>query len=145
MPGRREADLGWETLVLWDKPETYGIAKKRLDVRLRKSAFNSKRSAKEALEKIISGIKAPHIVLSFNNEGFLAPETIEEMLRGWGYTVKLSRPHRRYIGSVIGIYNPKGEKVGRVSHTQNKEFLFVATQQRRVFEEIRSIAELHLV
>lgn len=131
----------WETLVLWDKPETYGIAKKRLDVRLRKSAFNSKRSAKEALGKVLAGIRAPHVLISFNNEGFFTPEDIEGLLREWGYTLRLSRSHKRYIGSVIGIYNPKGEKVGRVSHTQNKEFLFVATQQRRVFQELTRLVD----
>lgn len=32
----------WESLVLWDQPETYGVANKRIDVRTRKSAFNSR-------------------------------------------------------------------------------------------------------
>jgi adenine-specific DNA-methyltransferase len=29
------------------------------------------------------------------------------------------------VGARIGIYNPSGEKVGRISHTDNKELLFV--------------------
>lgn len=124
----------WETLVLWDNPPTYGVAKKREDVRSRKSIFNSKRSAKQGLESLLSKVSAPHIVLSFNNEGFFSPSEIEEMLKEWGYVVRLSRPHKRYIGAVIGIYNPKGEKVGEVSHTKNQEFLFVATQSRKVYE-----------
>ena len=34
-------------------------------------------------------------------------------------------PHRRYIGSRIGIYSPAGEKVGVPGPTTNREHLFV--------------------
>jgi hypothetical protein len=30
------------------------------------------------------------------------------------------------VGAQIGIYNPQGEKVGRVSHLRNREYLFLA-------------------
>jgi hypothetical protein len=30
------------------------------------------------------------------------------------------------VGAQIGIHNPKGEKVGTVSHLTNREYLFVA-------------------
>jgi adenine-specific DNA-methyltransferase len=43
----------WESLVLWDRPETYGIACKRVDCRTRKSPFNSKRRFHEALAQLI--------------------------------------------------------------------------------------------
>jgi adenine-specific DNA-methyltransferase len=33
--------------------------------------------------------------------------------------------YKRYVGARIGIYNPAGEKVGAISHTENKEYLFV--------------------
>jgi adenine-specific DNA-methyltransferase len=33
-------------------------------------------------------------------------------------------PHERYVGAKIGIYNPSGEKVGKISHTRNVEYLF---------------------
>jgi adenine-specific DNA-methyltransferase len=131
----------WETIVLWDKPKTYGVAKKREDVKYRKSPFNSRRLAKEALSKLLSRARADHIVLSFNNEGFFTAEEIEALLKEWGYVVRLSRKHKRYIGAVIGIYNPKGEKVGSTSHTENTEFLFVATQNRRVYDELRSFSK----
>src|SRR5690606_19637908 len=49
----------WESLVLWDKPDTYGVANKRVDVRTRKSAFNSKPGIGPALEAVISSLKAP--------------------------------------------------------------------------------------
>ncbi|MDM7325152.1 MAG: DNA adenine methylase [Thermus sp.] len=126
----------WETLVLWDNPEVYGVARKRVDVRRRKSPFNSKKEAKGAMEKLLSGLRVRHLFLSFSNEGFFTPKEIEDLLRGWGYTVHFTRPHKRYVGALIGIYNPKGEKVGKVSHTENEEYLFVATQDKRVYEEL---------
>ena len=33
---------------------------------------------------------------------------------------------KRYVGAQIGIYNPAGEKVGKVSHLRNVEYVFVA-------------------
>jgi adenine-specific DNA-methyltransferase len=129
----------WETIVLWDNPKTYGVARKREDVKYRKSPFNSRRLAKEALSGLLSGARAPHIVLSFSNEGFFTAQEIEEMLKDKGYVVRLSRKHRRYIGAVIGVYNPKGEKVGTTSHTENTEFLFVATQSFGVYQQLSSL------
>lgn len=122
----------WETLVRWDNPETYGIARKRTEVQENKSPFNSKREARGAMEKLFSDIRARHLLVSFNNEGFFSTAEIEAMLRQWGYVVRLSQTHRRYVGARIGIYNPKGEKVGQVSHTENQEYLFVATHSKKV-------------
>jgi adenine-specific DNA-methyltransferase len=131
----------WETLALWDRPRTYGVARKREDVRHRKSPFNSKRSAKEALARLLSKAQAHHVLLSFSNEGFLGTEDIEELLKEWGYVLRLSRRHKRYVGALIGVYNPKGEKVGTVSHTENTEFLFVATRSRGVYQRLFSFLE----
>lgn len=39
---------------------------------------------------------------------------------------------KRYVGAQIGIYNPDGEKVGKVSHLRNLEYLVVAGNQRDV-------------
>jgi len=55
--------------------------------------------------------------------------------------VRLSRRHKRYIGAVIGVYNPRGEKVGTTSHTENTEFLFVATHSRKVYEDLAHLSE----
>jgi len=126
----------WETIVLWDKPKTYGVAQKREDVKYRKSLFNSRRLAKGSLSGLLSRARAPHIVLSFSNEGFFTAQEIEEMLKDKGYVVRLSRKHRRYIGAVIGVYNPRGEKVGTTSHTENTEFLFVVTQSLMVYQQL---------
>lgn len=129
----------WETLVCWDNPQTYGVARKRTDVQSRKSPFNSKRGAKGTMERLLGSLQARHLVLSFNNEGFFRTDELEAMLKDWGYVVRITQPHRRYVGARIGIYNPQGQKVGQVSHTENEEYLFVATHSKRVFNTLRCL------
>jgi adenine-specific DNA-methyltransferase len=126
----------WETLVLWDNPETYGVARKRVDVKHRKSPFNSRASARDAMARLISQIQAQHILVSFNNEGYLTRQELEAILGEWGYVACFERPYKRYVGALIGIHNPRGEKVGQVSHTHNREMLFLATKHKMVSEAL---------
>jgi adenine-specific DNA-methyltransferase len=119
----------WESLVLWDRPETYGIANKRIDVRTRKSAFNSKPGIAPALQAVIEGLKAPNLIVSFNDEGYLGREQLIGMLSGRGevQVIEIARP--RYVGARIGIHNPQGEKVGAVGRLRNVEYLFVVSER----------------
>jgi len=125
----------WESLVLWDRPETYGIANKRIDVRTRKSPFNSKPGIAPALQSVIEGLKAPNLIVSFNDEGYLARDQLVEMLSGRGevQVIEIARP--RYVGARIGIHNPKGEKVGAVGRLRNVEYLFVVSERRLVLAD----------
>lgn len=117
----------WESLVLWDKPEVYGIACKRVDVRTRGSAFNSKREARSALERIVRDVRATSLVVSFSNEGYFTYDEVIGILSSRGEPVALEVDFKRYVGAQIGIYSPKGAKVGEVSHLRNKEFIFVVS------------------
>lgn len=119
----------WESLVLWDRPETYGVANKRVDVRTRKSAFNSRRAIGPALAQVIGALKAPSLVVSYSDEGFLSREALEAMLAQRGHVQVIEIPHPRYVGARIGIHNPRGEKVGVVGRLRNVERLFVATER----------------
>jgi adenine-specific DNA-methyltransferase len=119
----------WESLVRWDKPDVYGKACKRVDVRERKSPFNSKRAIRQALDNVLDALdgRVRYLIMSYSNEGFVPPDDLAASLSRLGRVETLAQDHRRYVGARIGIYNPKGEKVGRVKHTTNKEFLFVVT------------------
>ena len=119
----------WESLVLWDRPETYGVANKRVDVRTRKSAFNSRPGIGPALRTVIERVKAPNLIVSFNDEGYLSRADLVEMLSARGHVQVLEVAHPRYVGARIGIHNPKGEKVGQVGRLKNVEHLFVVTEQ----------------
>ncbi|MES2860275.1 MAG: DNA adenine methylase [Pseudomonadota bacterium] len=119
----------WESLILWDRPETYGVANKRIDVKTRKSAFNSRPGIGPALQAVVDAIRAPNLIVSFNDEGYLSRAQLVEMLsaRGHVQVVEIARP--RYVGARIGIHNPKGEKVGAVGRLRNVEYLFVVTDR----------------
>jgi adenine-specific DNA-methyltransferase len=115
----------WETLVRWDKPATYGIANKRVDCRSRQSAFNSKRTFRGTFESLIQAVRARHLIVSFSNEGYLAHDELESLLAAQGKLEVHSMDYKRYVGAQIGIYNLKGQKVGKVSHLRNQERLYV--------------------
>ncbi|RZJ93547.1 MAG: DNA methyltransferase [Brevundimonas sp.] len=120
----------WESLVLWDKPETYGVANKRVDVKTRKSAFNRRGEIGPAMEAVIRDLKAPNLIVSFNDEGYLSRDQLVDMLSARGHVsvVEIARP--RYVGARIGIHNRKGEKVGQVGRLRNVEHLFIVTNRR---------------
>jgi adenine-specific DNA-methyltransferase len=120
----------WETLVRWDAPEQYGVAGKRVDCRERKSRYNSRREAPLALAELLEALDAPWLVVSFNDEGFHDPALVEELLASRGYVVRIDVGAKRYVGAQIGIYNPRGERVGRVGHLRNQEHVFVAGPDR---------------
>ncbi len=115
----------WESLVLWDKPEVYGTACKRADVKTRKSAFNSSVAAAAAMQQVIDGVQARWLLVSFNNEGFFDRAQLEAMLARRGPVAVIQTDFKRYVGAQIGIYNPAGLRVGQVSHLRNLEYLFV--------------------
>jgi adenine-specific DNA-methyltransferase len=126
----------WETLVRWDAPEQYGVAGKRVDCRVLKSRYNSRRDAPAALAELLASLDAPWLVVSFNDEGFHDPARVHELLAERGYVVRLDVDSRRYVGAQIGIYNPRGERVGRVSHLRNHEHLFVVGPDRARIEAV---------
>ncbi len=115
----------WETLVRWDRPEVYGVACKRIDVRTRPSSFNRKREIESALAEVLDAIDARWVLLSFSNEGYISRDRMLEMLGKRGRVNVLEFPYERYVGAKIGIYDPQGRKVGTVGHLANVEYLFV--------------------
>jgi adenine-specific DNA-methyltransferase len=120
----------WETLVRWDEPEAYGIARKRIDARDKstKSVFNRKREMPEALASVISRVRARVVVVSYNDESWVDADEILATLRGAGHedVRLLAFDSKRYVGAQIGIHNPAGVRVGSVSHLRNTEYVFVA-------------------
>ncbi|MCY3808971.1 MAG: DNA adenine methylase [Gemmatimonadetes bacterium] len=116
----------WETLARWDHPEHYGVACKRIECQSYKSSFNRKREIGDAMRAILDALQARFVVVSFNNEGYLDRKELEAMLRERGHVRTVVVDHRRYVGARIGIHNPRGEKVGRISHLRNKEMLYLA-------------------
>ncbi len=127
----------WETLVAWDKPPVFGVACKRSEVKDRKSPFNSRVRCAAALRELLAAVRAPFVVLSFNDEGYVTRGEIEAMLAQRGEVAVLAFDHARYVGARIGIHNRRGEKVGTVGRLRNQELLFVAGE--RLPAELRAL------
>ncbi|MGZ6951575.1 MAG: DNA adenine methylase, partial [Acidimicrobiia bacterium] len=115
----------WETLVAWDAPEHYGVACKRIDARddATKSRFNQRRAMPAALRRVIAEVRARVVVVSYNDEAWVSVEELREWCAVHGHVEVLNFDSRRYVGAQIGIHNPQGEKVGRVSHVRNVEYV----------------------
>jgi adenine-specific DNA-methyltransferase len=120
----------WETLVRWDEPAAYGVARKRIDSRdaSTRSVFNNKRAMPAALGELIGQARAEVVVVSYNDESWVTAEQLTAMLRDAGHedVRVLAFDSKRYVGAQIGIFNPAGEKVGRVARLRNVEYVFVA-------------------
>jgi adenine-specific DNA-methyltransferase len=125
----------WETLVAWDAPEHYGVACKRVDARdaATKSVFNDRRRMPDALAGVIADVDARVVVVSYNDEAWVSIEELEAMCAARGGSVRtLAFDSKRYVGAQIGIHDPRGEKVGRVSHLRNVEYLVVCGEAELV-------------
>ena len=150
----------WETLVAWDAPEAYGVARKRLDARdpSTHSVFNSKRTMPAALASVVQSVDCDLLVLSYNNESWLGLEELEAMCAiragsdgrggdggggGENEVATLAFDSARYVGARIGIFDPSGRKVGRVSHLSNQELVVIAGEPalvRHVVEAAEGVA-----
>lgn len=138
----------WETLMRWDSPEPYGVACKRIDSRddTTKSPYNMKRKMPNEINRLIHSLKADLAVVSYNNESWIDAEDMMMMLRESGFAdVRLlAFDYKRYVGAQIGIFNPSGHKVGKVSHLRNVEYIFLAGDTHVVSECASQVEHLTL-
>jgi adenine-specific DNA-methyltransferase len=134
----------WETLVAWDAPEHYGVACKRIDARddVTKSAFNRRRAMPEALRRVIADVRARVVVVSYNDESWVPAEELRDLCAVHGHVEMLQFDSRRYVGAQIGIHNPKGERVGTVSHVRNHEYVVVAGDRDEVVRLVDAAQEV---
>jgi adenine-specific DNA-methyltransferase len=124
----------WETLVAWDAPDVYGVACKRIDCRdpATRSRFNSKADIVAAVREVVHGVRARVVIVSFSNEGWVGLSELMEIAAVRGHVRALAFDSPRYVGARIGIHDPRGVKVGRVSHLRNVEYLVLAGERAEV-------------
>lgn len=119
----------WETLVRWDAPKAYGVARKRIDARgdQHRSVFNSKRTMAQSFFSLLGRVRAQTIVVSYNDESWIGEdEMVSAILEaGFAQVKKFAFSQRRYVGAKIGIYDPQGKKVGKPGADRNIENVFV--------------------
>jgi adenine-specific DNA-methyltransferase len=79
------------------------------------------------LAQVIQDVDADLVVVSYNNEAWISAEELNAMCRARDVDVRmLEFDSKRYVGAQIGIHNPQGKKVGRVSHLRNVEYVVCA-------------------
>jgi adenine-specific DNA-methyltransferase len=124
----------WESLVRWDKPETYGIANKRIDARdaAMKSPFNSKKTMAKALDQLVGDLNCDTMVLSYNNESWLSRSDLLDIAGTRGHVEILDFDFKRYVGSQIGVFNKAGQRVGIPGARRNIEHLVIAGDKATV-------------
>lgn len=130
----------WETLVRWDAPAVYGTAMKRADCRDRRSRFNSRRLFREAYAQMLAAVRAPVLIASFSDEGFLGRLELEALLASRGHVHVFAHDYKRYVGAQIGIYDPRGRRVGTPGRLRNTEYLFVVTPEGVALDDLAARA-----
>ena len=79
-------------------------------------------------------MKARVTIVSISDESWLSLRELVEMCAPRGSVEVLTFDSRRYVGAQIGIFNPSGERVGRVSHLRNSEHIVVSGDRADVRE-----------
>ena len=124
----------WETIVAWDAPEHYGVACKRAETRtMARSPFNARRAMPGALAGVVRDVRARVLVLSYNDESWVALDELVEMCRvpgsRRGARLRLG-PLRRAPGS--GSTTPPASESGTVGRLRNVEYVLVAGDRAEV-------------
>ena len=124
----------FETLVAWDAPEAYGVARKRVDSRddVSKSAFNRKRLMPAALRRTMRDINAETVVLSYSDDAWLTLDDLRDMCSHHDHVEVVAFDSKRHVGAQIGVHAPDGTKVGTPTRLRNIEYLVVAGDRERV-------------
>ena len=86
----------------------------------------------EALRKLISGLRAKALVLSYNNESWLSRRELTDMCSKFEEVQIVDFDFKRYVGSQIGGYNQSGELVGRPGAKRNLEHIVLAGSSHTV-------------
>lgn len=87
-----------ETIARYDNPAIKGITGVRIN-REQKSHFCSKIKARRALRFLIENAKFKYIFLSYNDEGIIPIEEIQDILKEFGEYKLLSKKYRRFKAS----------------------------------------------
>lgn len=104
-----------ETIAKYDNPKISGKTGIRIYTKKEKSVFCSKKTVGSALLKLLNGLKAKYVILSYNSEGLLSKDEINRLFEKSKFKgAKLYEfPYRRFKSN----HNSQNNEV--------KEYLFV--------------------
>lgn len=121
----------WTTIVLNDKPEVFGKAKRRVDSsdKLRNSVFEEFRKSEagkflavEAIEKLIAATNAEHIILSYSSGGRATAAELFEILSAAGKIIEFVRvDYKKNVMAAMRWTNRWTREIDK----QNEEYLIL--------------------
>lgn len=91
-----------ENIARHTKPPLKGVTRV-FDWSELKSEYATKKNAFDAMEDLISKIKAEHVIISYNNEGIIPEDQLKELLKKYSInnTVEVTKlPYRKYKSKV---------------------------------------------
>lgn len=121
----------WTSICLFDKPELFGKAKRRVDTsdKLQASVFEEFRKnesgrfiALEAIERLLQQTQARHIILSYSSGGRATAQELNEAIAKAGKLIEVVKVD--YKRNVMGGMRWTHEWI-RQAEESNKEFLFL--------------------
>ena len=121
----------WTSIILNDKPEVFGKAKRRAETSdtISNSVFedfrkneNGKFVATEAIEKLMAKTNAKHIILSYSSGGRATAEELDEILRKNGKIIDFIKiDYKQNVMASISWTNAWTAD----AETANREYLFL--------------------
>lgn len=121
----------WTSIILNDKPETFGKAKRRVDTSDTKAASvfeefrrdkNGKYIAVESLQKLLAKTRAKHIILSYSSGGRATQKDLFDMLESSGKIIEFVKVN--YKKNVMASMRWTNDWT-RETEGKNEEYLFL--------------------
>lgn len=121
----------WTSICLFDQPQLFGKAKRRIDTsdKVGASLFEEFRKnaagkfiAVEAIERLLRETRAPHIILSYSSGGRATAEELQQAMTKAGTLIAvIAVDHQRHVMGGMRWTNEWTRDVDGI----NKEFLFL--------------------
>ncbi|MDR3092045.1 MAG: DNA adenine methylase [Clostridiales bacterium] len=106
-----------ETISRWDNPKLTGKTGLRDSSRLdQRSAFCSKRTAAAAFDDVVANADFKYIFLSYNNEGLMSIDLIQEIMSNYGRYERFTKEHRRFRADKEDARNHKADSTTEYLH-----------------------------
>ena len=108
----------WDSIARWDKPETALKSRRRIDRVAKKeeydssmtSLWNSKNTAGQAFNDLISRLPVRYVLVSYSNESIMPEKDLLDICNSFGKTSISYIDYRRNIMSQIGNANKDADK-----------------------------------
>lgn len=122
----------WTTVILNDRPQLFGKANRRLDTsdtisssvfeEYKRNPLTQKFIAVEAIERMLRGIQAEYVILSYSSTGRATMEELVDVLESNGTVIKVRTiDYKKNVMSEMRWTNEWAKSADEL----NKEFLFV--------------------